>query len=196
MHSGTQNGEIAYDGVKSPFTYQEGEISVIERLGVEHIEEILSLQMECMDNNDLFLPTSREGYLRTFQYSNFCYGYRDGERLIAFLNCSIPTAQAQINFGRGRIKPEALNQVGHMNTLLVAKDVRKKGVGRELVEASLMEFLLRDCRYIYVLVRADNLGSVRLLQSMGFLVVDIATIQGQARMVFYRDLLEHSDGVL
>lgn len=159
-------------------------------LGMNHIDEILTLQRECLINRDLFLPTSREGYLRAFQFDNFCYGYREREdtELLAFLNCSMPTARAKINLGQGRVPEEELDRVGHMNTLLVHRSIRKTGVGTALVNRSLIEFARHQCRHIYVTIAPENQGSAHLLKALEFHPVDQIQLKGEKRILLYRAL--------
>lgn len=163
---------------------------MIARLGNQDIGEMLSLQKECLNNCDLFLPTSREGYLRAFAFHNFCLGYRETpeSQLVAFLNCSIPTGRSAVNLGRGRLPPEELDAVGHMNTLLVRKAYRHGGVGRELVLAALDLFRDHDCVHIYVTADEKNAPSIRLLHAMGFFYADTILLQGHNRYLFYRRL--------
>lgn len=158
------------------------------RLNQQHIDEMLRLQQQCLENRDIFLPTSREGYLRAFQFDNFCYGYMEEERLIAFLNCSIPTARSRKNLGRGRLPSGALEHVGHMNTLLVRRGCRHSGIGRELVAAALREFACRGCQHIFVTASPENHASLKLLDCAGFRCVDTVELCGERRRLLYRDL--------
>ncbi|MBQ8506675.1 MAG: GNAT family N-acetyltransferase [Clostridia bacterium] len=157
-------------------------------LNESHIDEMLALQALCLENDDIFLPTSREGYLRAFQFDNFCYGYMENGELIAFLNCAIPTARARNNLGRGRLPDGELNRVGYMNTLLVKKSCRHHGVGRELVEAALAEFAKRNCPHVFVTASPENAASLRLLAAMDFQKVNIIDLRGERRCLLYRKL--------
>lgn len=163
---------------------------MITRLDNRNIDEILSLQKECLNSRDLFLPTSREGYLRAFAFQNFCLGYRetpDGE-LAAFLNCSIPTGKSAMNLGRRRLPEGQLDAVGHMNTLLVRRGHRHGGIGRDLVQTSLEQFREQGCVHIYVTADAKNVASIRLLRTLDFSYADTILIQGHSRYLFYRRL--------
>lgn len=161
---------------------------MIIKLNEQHIDDMLMLQAQCLDNDDIFLPTSREGYLRAFQYDNFCYGYMEGEAMIAFLNCSVPTARSMLNLGLGRLDGDELDHVGHMNTLLVRKGCRQRGIGRDMVSAVLDEFLRRDCRHIYVTASPVNSASLKLLDYMDFRTVDAIELRGERRYLLYRRL--------
>jgi len=161
---------------------------MIIRLDESHIEEMLRLQQQCIGQADIFLPTSREGYLRAFQFHNFCAGYMNEGRLIAFLNCSIPTARCAANLGVGRLSAEELDRVGHMNTLLVDKNCRHHGIGRELVNAVLQEFALRGCLHIFVTASPRNTASLNLLYALSFSVLDTIMLRGRMRYLLYRNL--------
>lgn len=161
---------------------------MVIRLNEQYIDDMMKLQEQCIGNGDIFLPTSREGYLRAFRYSNFCFGIMENGKLHAFLNCSIPTGHSAGNLGRGILNETELNRVGHMNTLLVQTGYRHHGVGRELVEISLREFMLRGCPHIFVTASAENRASLRLLDAMGFVQMDTIWLQGQERCLLYRNL--------
>lgn len=163
------------------------------RLNENHIDAMLHLQRMCLDNADIFLPTSREGYLRAFQYNNFCYGCMEGDTLLAFLNCSIPTARSEKNLGHGRLPEHELDRVGHMNTLLVRKGCRHHGIGRELVCASLEEFIKRSCHHIFVTASAQNAASLKLLDGLMFRPVDTVELRGERRLLLYRNLAQSSE---
>lgn len=161
---------------------------MITQLDERHIDQMLDLQRQCMDNSDIFLPTSREGYLRAFQFDNFCYGYMEEGALIAFLNCSIPTSRGKNNLGRGRLPDALLDFVGHMNTLLVRKTCRHHGVGRDLVRTVLDEFMRRGCPHIFVTASPENAASLRLLKIMDFRALDSVRLGNEHRLLLYRDL--------
>lgn len=163
---------------------------MVVRLEEHNIDEMLALQKECLDNQDPFLPTSYDGYIRAFRFLNFCFGFRDAPdaRLGAFLNCSIPTQRSAANLGRGRLPPEELDAVGHMNTLLVRRNCRRHGVGRSLVQASISLLYERGCRHIYVTVSPDNTASLELLRTMDFVPVDTILLQGYDRKLLYKRL--------
>ena len=160
---------------------------MITLLTPRDIDEILALQYICFANNDLFIPTSREGYLRAFRFQNFCLGYREtlDSPLTAFLNCSIPTERSQCNWGRGRLPDGLLNAVGHINTLLIQVGRRRRGLGRDMVDAALARFSREKCSHIYATVSPDNRASLKLLNSFGFSVVDTIWLHGQQRHLVY-----------
>lgn len=161
---------------------------MVIQLDEQYIDDMMELQEQCIGNDDIFLPTSKEGYLRAFQYKNFCFGDLSDGRLNAFLNCSIPTEHAAGNLGRGFLEEAELNRVGHMNTLLVRRECRHHGAGRELVETSLREFMRRGCPHIFVTASPENRASLRLLDAMSFTQVDTILMQGQERCLLYRNL--------
>lgn len=161
---------------------------MVMRLDIHNIDEMLALQNACLENQDLFLPTTREGYLRAFQFKNFCLGFREAPDsvLIAFLNCSIPTSRSPMNLGKSRLPQQELDAVGHMNTLLVRKGCRSLGVGRDLVRAALELFLERDCRHVFVTVSPENTPSLKLLHALDFVFVDMILLQGHRRHLLYK----------
>ena len=111
--------------------------------------------------------------------------YSDKNELLAFCNCSIPTVASKINLGRGILKEEYLNSVGHVNTIIVQRNWRKKGIGKELILSALDEFKQRDIKYIFVVVSPNNQSSLLLFQKMGFRCIKNILYKG-----FNRNLLQ------
>jgi ribosomal-protein-alanine N-acetyltransferase len=60
---------------------------------------------------------------------------------------------------------------GHILNLAVRPDYRKSGIARALVADALEELRLKECRFVYLEVRASNLAARRLYESFGFKVV-------------------------
>lgn len=162
---------------------------MVIRLDERFVDDMLLLQEEYRAGKDLLQPAGREEYLGAFYYKNFCFGWvAPNFELIAFLNNSIPTRSAEINFGRTRIPPDQLDCVGHMNSLLIRKSEKRQGVEAGLVVRSLQEFLRKGCTHIFFPVCAGNLSLINLLKSMGFKPLDMIELHGESKQLFYRNL--------
>ncbi len=56
--------------------------------------------------------------------------------------------------------------------IAVRKDLRRKGLGRKLLEQSIQDTATLDCKTLFLEVRADNYGAVQLYERCGFKMVD------------------------
>ncbi len=159
---------------------------MIEVLSPAHVPYMLALQRHCLEQGDPFTPTSERGYLLCYQYQNFCLGMwnerRDG--LTAFLCCTIPTARASRNFGRGRVPDALLDSVGHMNTLLIRSGQRGKGLGKALMREGIRLLRQRGAHYIYAVVSPGNTISRHMLDSLGFREVERIELNGAAKVLY------------
>ncbi len=159
---------------------------IISRLQPKSIDDIVHLQEEAILNGDDFIPSSREVYQRAFQFQNFVFGvYSDKNELLAFCNCSIPTVASKINLGRGILEEKCLDNVGHVNTIIVQRNCRRKGIGRKLILSALNEFKQKGMEYIFVVISPNNQSSLLLFHKMGFCCIKIIKYKG-----FSRNLLQ------
>jgi len=147
---------------------------ILKKLSDLYLEDMLALQRHCIDAGGLFIPTSKEGYNRSFMYQNFCYGIfcEESTKLLGFCNCSIPTRKSKNNIGVKWLDPEELDFVGQVNTILVHLEYRGKGYGKQLISTVLEEFRNRGMKYIYVTISPQNKVSLGLFQSFEFRIVE------------------------
>lgn len=93
-------------------------------------------------------------------------GEVDGENgyyLVAF-----PTAQPErIDGYAGLLAPRGAEE-GDIQTIAVAPDARRHGLGRALMRALLTEACQRAIREVFLEVRADNPGAQALYRELGF----------------------------
>lgn len=59
---------------------------------------------------------------------------------------------------------------GHMVSVAVLPQYRRRGIGRILVEESLKGIRARQCVEMYLEVRCSNIGAVKLYEDMGFVI--------------------------
>ena len=83
-------------------------------------------------------------------------------------------------FGFSNFKKLGFVKKGHVVSIAVIEEERKKGIGNALVEESVNGVKLRKCDEFYLEVRCSNTDAVRLYEKMGF------TIRQQLN-TYYRD---------
>ena len=59
---------------------------------------------------------------------------------------------------------------GHLVSVAVLPEYRKKGVGKILVDEAIKGIRMRGCVEMYLEVRCSNNGAVRLYESLGFII--------------------------
>jgi ribosomal-protein-alanine N-acetyltransferase len=77
-------------------------------------------------------------------------------------------AEDDAGAAQGFILGRALAGEAEIMTLAVAPAARRKGLGRELVEALAKEAVGRDARTLFLEVAADNEGAIALYKAIGF----------------------------
>ena len=83
-------------------------------------------------------------------------------------------------FGFSNFKKLGFVKKGHVVSIAVLEECRKKGIGKALVEESVNGVQLRKCDEFYLEVRCSNTDAVRLYEKLGF------TIRQQLN-AYYRD---------
>lgn len=151
---------------------------MIVQLDERSIGNMLALQSQHPDVSELPWPARREAYLQTFA-SGFWLGCTEGGALTAFLGCAVPAVQPA-NFPP--------SQTGQLIALLVREDLRRRGLGRALVEAAFQALLERGCRHATAVAAPRQTAALWLLDSVGFRMANILTDQGQYRYLLIRDL--------
>ena len=83
-------------------------------------------------------------------------------------------------YGFSNFKKLGFIKKGHVVSIAVLDNHRKKGIGRVLVEESLKGVKLRKCDEFYLEVRCSNNEAVRLYEKLGFVI-------RQQLNAYYRD---------
>lgn len=78
-------------------------------------------------------------------------------------NGAFLVAEAQ-GFALGR----AVAGEAELLTLAVAPEARRRGMGRRLLAAFLVQAAMRDCRTVFLEVAADNVAALALYRAAGF----------------------------
>ena len=83
-------------------------------------------------------------------------------------------------FGFSNFKKLGFVKKGHVVSIAVLDEHRKKGIGNALVEESINGVKLRKCDEFYLEVRCSNTDAVRLYEKQGFVI-------RQQLNAYYRD---------
>lgn len=86
----------------------------------------------------------------------------------------------KIEFGFSNFKKLGFVKKGHVVSIAVVEEHRRKGIGKALVEESVNGVKLRKCDEFYLEVRCSNTDAVRLYEKMGFAI-------RQQLNAYYRD---------
>ncbi|WP_420544727.1 ribosomal protein S18-alanine N-acetyltransferase [Nitrosopumilus sp.] len=83
-------------------------------------------------------------------------------------------------YGFSNFKKLGFVKKGHVVSVAVLDEYRKKGIGKALVEESITGVKLRKCDEFYLEVRCSNTDAVRLYEKLGFVI-------RQQLNAYYRD---------
>ena len=118
-------------------------------------------------------------------YSEYFY-----ERLLAELPEAFIVAEiggknvgyimCKTEYGFSNFKKLGFVKKGHVVSIAVLDDYRKKGIGRILVEESVKGIKLKNCDEFHLEVRCSNNDAVRLYEKLGFAI-------RQQLNAYYRD---------
>lgn len=84
-----------------------------------------------------------------------------GHRLAGYIMC-------KTEYGFSNFKKLGFVKKGHVVSVAVLDEFRRKGIGRALVEESVNGVRLRKCDEFYLEVRCSNTDAVRLYEKLGF----------------------------
>jgi ribosomal-protein-alanine N-acetyltransferase len=118
-------------------------------------------------------------------YSDYFYESLLAELPEAFLVAEIEGKHVgyimcKSEFGFSNFKKLGFVKKGHVVSIAVVDEHRKKGIGNALVEESVNGVKLRKCDEFYLEVRCSNTDAVRLYEKQGFVI-------RQKLNTYYRD---------
>lgn len=118
-------------------------------------------------------------------YSDYFYESLLAELPEAFLVAEIGGnhvgyIMCKTEFGFSNFKKLGFVKKGHVVSIAVVEEHRKKGIGNALVEESVNGVKLRKCDEFYLEVRCSNTDAVRLYEKQGFVIK-------QQLNAYYRD---------
>lgn len=154
----------------------------IQYLTQDFVEDIIHLQTLAIANKDPFTPSSRELYLRAFQFQNFIQGVFEDNHLIGYCNCSIPTSKSIMNLGRDIVANAELDNVGHVNTILISPQYRRRGFGNLLLNSSIECFSKNpQIKYVFTTIQTNNIASYELFLKNDFYSLKTFENKGQQK---------------
>lgn len=86
-----------------------------------------------------------------------------GGRLAGYIMC-------KTEYGFSNFKKLGFVKKGHVVSVAVLDEFRKKGIGKALVEESVNGIKIKKCDEFYLEVRCSNNGAVRLYERLGFAI--------------------------
>ena len=94
-------------------------------------------------------------------------------KIIGYIMC-------KTEYGFSNFKKLGFVKKGHVVSVAILDEHRKKGIGRAVVEEALNGVKIKKCDELYLEVRCSNTGAVRLYETMGFIIK-------QRLKTYYRD---------
>ena len=94
-------------------------------------------------------------------------------KIIGYIMC-------KMEHGFSNFKKLGFVKKGHVVSIAVIDEHRKKGIGKALVEESVIGIQARNCDEFYLEVRCSNVDAVRLYEKLGFVI-------RQELNAYYRD---------
>ncbi len=86
----------------------------------------------------------------------------------------------KMEYGFSNFTKPGFVKKGHVVSVAVLHDQRRKGIGKALVEEAIRGVRIRMCDELYLEVRCSNVDAVRLYEGMGF-------VAAQRLKAYYRD---------
>ncbi|MCD6589833.1 GNAT family N-acetyltransferase [Candidatus Woesearchaeota archaeon] len=60
-----------------------------------------------------------------------------------------------------------IKRVGYIHGLMVHKDYRRKGIGKQLMDNALKFFIKHDVKYLYLETSVDNINAINFYKELG-----------------------------
>lgn len=96
-----------------------------------------------------------------------------GGKLVGYIMC-------KSEYGFSNFKKLGFVKKGHVVSVAVLNEFRRKGIGKGLVEEAINGVKSKKCDELYLEVRCSNTDAVRLYENMGFIIK-------QKLKAYYRD---------
>ena len=137
---------------------------------------------------DLYdLISTMEIYLKTLpeHYSDYLYESLLAELPEAFLVAEVDKRlvgyiMCKIEYGFSNFKKLGFVKKGHVVSVAVLPDYRRKGIGEGLVQEAIVGVKLKKSDELYLEVRCSNNEAVKLYEKLGFIIK-------QRLKAYYRD---------
>ena len=121
------------------------------------LNQVISINLACLPENYSrpFYHDIHRRFPRTFLVAT-----RDAE-VVGYIMCRIET-------GFSELKKLGLAEKGHIISIAVLQEYRRKGIGRSLVERALRGMLTYKTSESFLEVRVNNIPAIDLYKGLGF----------------------------
>ncbi|MEX0656610.1 MAG: ribosomal protein S18-alanine N-acetyltransferase [Nitrosopumilaceae archaeon] len=132
---------------------------VIRRCEVSDLISIMEINMKTLPEHysDYFYESLLAEIPEAFLVAEI------GGRVIGYIMC-------KTEYGFSNFKKLGFVKKGHVVSVAVLDEHRRKGIGRTLVEEALKGVQIKKCDELYLEVRCSNNEAVRLYEKMGFII--------------------------
>jgi ribosomal-protein-alanine N-acetyltransferase len=123
----------------------------------DDLQKVMNINRVCLPENytDIFFVDLHERYPETFIVAE-----EDGE-IVGYIMCRVEAGLS--NFGLG-----GLIRKGHVVSIAVLPEARRKGVATELLKKAMEGMRLYKAKQCYLEVRVTNDAGIRLYKKLGF----------------------------
>lgn len=133
---------------------------LIRRASDEDIEEVVKI-------NELTLPEHYSDYFYVEILNDFPEGFLVAEtsgKIVGYIMC-------RVEYGFSHIKKFGLARKGHIVSIAVLKEHRRKGIGSALIKNAIKEMARRSCSESFLEVRVSNEEAISLYKRLEYKIV-------------------------
>lgn len=135
---------------------------IIREFRPEDLDAVISINRTC-------LPENYPAYFFMQHYVNYPESFLVAEsngRVVGYVMC-------RVEYGRLKTGGLKVGRRGHIISIAVIPEMRRRGIGQALMEKAINalkeRYKVDEC---YLEVRVSNVPAIRLYQKLGFLIVD------------------------
>lgn len=166
------------------FLKKVGEYS-IKPCTLDNLKDVININLTTLPEHysDLFFENLLNGSPETFLVAE------KNELLVGYIMC-------RIEYGFSNLKRFAVGRKGHIVSLAILEDHRRKKLGNALVEEALKGMAKQSCRESFLEVRVSNQAAVLMYQNLGFQItsrLEFYYKEGEAAFLMCRDLTNNND---
>ncbi len=133
---------------------------VIRRCNKEDLSGVISINLSCLPENYAY-PFFEE--ILDELPETFLVAEKDGT-LVGYIMC-------RSEYGLSTLHKFGLARKGHIVSIAVLEEYRRKGLGLGLVEEALKALKNKNCSEVFLEVRVSNSDAIGLYEKLGFKVV-------------------------
>jgi len=131
----------------------------LRKFALDDLQSVMQINRVCLPENytDLFFSDLHERFPETFIVAE-----EDG-KIVGYIMCRVEVGLS--NFGLG-----GLIRKGHIVSIAVLPQSRRKGVAQALINAAMDGMRYYKAKQIYLEVRVTNAAGIALYKKLGFLI--------------------------